>query len=893
MWIYLAINCAALILSWFYLPRGKAVALTFLFLELGLLFYFYMPIVSDLRNPPMNWAYPRTWEGFLHAICRKQYADVVRTPIISKTFLVQIGTYASDLRAQFTLPIVLLGFLPFTIWRLGKGRGSLYALVPSLALAAAAACLVAIAWLAGGEIDSSILRMSSGTEIHKLFIGGIVALVGIGLAGLVLLESRELANKLIDEHGVAVSEKVLVGMAFLALFAWLLYFEWCLTGILRDAEEATRMQKTLIVCLMALPLFVLGSVSWLLYGGLEMRFDMDRISRKWMLVVFLTFVVESVVMISFASPGGEIQELFIQRVKFVGSHGVFAIFIGYGLIVGLAFVCRLIAWNPLVTVCGIVCMVAVPLYPIVQNAPFHVNRLNKDYLLISGGASQRGHDFGWQFGNYQLRGMEAILAEMTGEEKESDPPPNPHWPPPMGPRAVFFGGTDPGRFVPTYMIFSGKVRSDVFLITQNALADKTYMSVMRDLYGNEIWIPSIEDHRRSFELFSKRYGGGKTRGDRMIVTGVQKVMQINGILCKMIHDNNKWKHDFYVEESYPIDWMYEYMEPHGLILKINKDKVPKLSQEVIKNDLEFWAWYSERLVNNPYFKNDACARKTFAKLRGAIAGMYERRAVPGPGRPPDQQLLKCAEQAYLEGIKLCPISHEAIFRLAGFYQKLNRIDDAIAILEDYKQVDAKSAKVSNFIARLKGRKQSWHRMNELKARAGAGLQLREIFELMGLCRAFGDQSAFIGMIETVLKQRKYSSDVYLRVAKMCSDVRDYGRMNRALQLFRETAPSNIPPDMYRAATGLYAGSGNLVAACEMLRVFLAVRPTDFRAWQELAAMNMGMKKETDALAALRRAVKVGAEASRDAIRADKRFRPLQSNEEFRKLIRSTGLLGRL
>jgi len=51
-------------------------------------------------------------------------------------------------------------------------------------------------------------------------------------------------------------------------------------------------------------------------------------------------------------------------------------------------------------------------------------------------------------------------------------------------------GHRPRRFVPTYMIYCAKVRPDTFLITQNALADNTYMSVMRDLYGDVIWIPS-------------------------------------------------------------------------------------------------------------------------------------------------------------------------------------------------------------------------------------------------------------------------------------------------------------------------------------------------------------------------------------------------------------------
>jgi len=38
----------------------------------GALFYFYMPLTS-MTNPPMNWGYPRTEEGFWHALFRGQY----------------------------------------------------------------------------------------------------------------------------------------------------------------------------------------------------------------------------------------------------------------------------------------------------------------------------------------------------------------------------------------------------------------------------------------------------------------------------------------------------------------------------------------------------------------------------------------------------------------------------------------------------------------------------------------------------------------------------------------------------------------------------------------------------------------------------------------------------
>src|SRR5438045_7005688 len=53
------------------------------------------------------------------------------------------------------------------------------------------------------------------------------------------------------------------------------------------------------------------------------------------------------------------------------------------------------------------------------------------------------------------------------------------------------------------------------------------------------------------------------------VTGQVAVMAVNARLAKLIFDKNP-EREFYLEESFPLDWMYPYLEPHGLIMKINR-----------------------------------------------------------------------------------------------------------------------------------------------------------------------------------------------------------------------------------------------------------------------------------------------------------------------------------
>jgi hypothetical protein len=54
------------------------------------------------------------------------------------------------------------------------------------------------------------------------------------------------------------------------------------------------------------------------------------------------------------------------------------------------------------------------------------------------------------------------------------------------------------------------------------------------------------------------------------------VMEINALLVRIIFDKNQG-HEFYIEESYPLDWMYPYLSPHGLIFQLKSKPLAELS----------------------------------------------------------------------------------------------------------------------------------------------------------------------------------------------------------------------------------------------------------------------------------------------------------------------------
>jgi tetratricopeptide (TPR) repeat protein len=242
------------------------------------------------------------------------------------------------------------------------------------------------------------------------------------------------------------------------------------------------------------------------------------------------------------------------------------------------------------------------------------------------------------------------------------------------------------------MIYSANFRPDVYLITQNALADDTYMSVERDLYGDEIWIPSKEDSAEAFNIYVDEVQRGvrpangdlKIENGRVQVTGALGVMEINGILTKMMFDHDRLNRAFYIEESYVIQWMYPYLSPHGLIMKINKDKVP-YDRVTAEKDADFWDWYVRRLTKDPMYRRDFAGQKSFSKLRAAIAGLYVR-----------QGRYREAMQAYREACLLYPASPEATFRYAQeCLLPFSKWDEVLDMMDFTDRVDPNNKRTIN------------------------------------------------------------------------------------------------------------------------------------------------------------------------------------------------------
>ena len=859
-------------LAWLTLPHGRTVALTALFAELGVSFYIYMPIVSDLRNPPMNWGYPRTWEGFKHAITRGQYEKLAPSDVFTSKFLFQLGTYFTDMRVQFTLIAATLGFLPFTLWSFRIGKRSeadeqkpakaplrFRAVYVASALYLLTCLVVLLSEFMGGE---PLLRLD------KLFIGLILLLLLVGVVTIVFRQIEEFTLRTWRAHNISEGLTAGISLAGVAAVVGLFLAKGLIhlmSGASVPGPVPVEPGMGVKIGAMALALVIMAAIGagWYFFRKFaeeraDFRSDMDMVTQQWIIATAAGFLVMSVLLVVLANIKGDLQDAFIQKVKFVSSHGVFAIWIGYGLAFGLAVANRLLkalvrrgnVSEALLKPCR-ACMVCVGL--LIAAIPVYENYTNEYLVFSMSGAEQNAHDYGWQFGNYQLRGADAITEELEADE---EPLPNPLFPPEMEPDAIFFGGTDPGRFVPTYMIYSARVRPDVFLITQNALADNTYMNTMRDLYGNPIWIPTPDDSARAFQIYVDEVQVGKRpknadltiENGRVQVSGALGVMEINGILCDMIFQKNKARHAFYIEESYVINWMFPYLSPHGLIMKINAE--PKvIDRTMAQDDMAFWDWYTRRLLRSPMFRRDLPAQKSFSKLRSAIAGLYAARGMMTEG-----------ERAFQEARTLYPVSPEANFRLIQeVLLRQARYAEAIDILDDYNRRDPNNGRGYDFVKFIRRIRDTEAKVRELSAKAQVSKTLSpdDAFELALAYRELGQNDSAAVYLNQLAALPNLPVEKLFEIGSLLGSLKKPADAAKVMDGVMARIPPNMPPEQLLEIVRVFGEAGQPDKMLVPLSRYLQLRPNDWQAWLDMATLSAMKQQQQQLQYALRKALDLG------------------------------------
>ncbi len=775
------------------LPHGRKVCTAFLLAELGLLFYLYLPWASA-RNPPINWGYPRTWDGFLYVLTRGQYATLDFANILSARFVAQVGHYLGDLRNQFTLPLALAGLLPFCWWsfELGGRRVRAGAAALALVLAAVPVCLLEtwLAWPACAALNQALVA--------------VLLLLALAGGGLMLFNfARDASDDLRQPEHVRLTRVVLL-LVLTGAGACVLGVEYVLLGkAFHQVATGAAGRGCLIAALALAPFAALWLLRALARSSVALACELAPRAQRWLLASVAAFLALSVLFISFQNLDMDIQTQFIGRVQFIQSHSVFALWLGYGLLLAFTAWGRRLGRGALVL--GLAVAVLAPLTLVYRNY------FDRGQLRLVGGAEQNGHDFGWQFGAGALEGMAGLRPTLLPGET---PPPDPAWPPPMETNAVYFGGTDPGRFVPTYMVFCARVRPDVFVLTQNALVDKLYLAPMHDLYGDRLWLPTAQDCDRLMHRYIADVEAGRVRNRGEIfyekgvaqISGRAGILALNGEVARSIFETNKAHHAFYIEESEPIAWMYPYLSPHGLIMKINPEPLAVLPPEVVRQDRAFWDWQTRRLCGNWRYQHDAVALRAFSKWRCAIGGLYARRG-----------LYAEAEHAFRQAMQLYPLGPEAPLRLAEMCVAQNRCDAARRVVQDLLRLDDQLRGAHTYLAYIDNVQRARTQRDQLEAAAAAAplartnaLALAELYDRLGQATNFQ---------QSIHRLLTASNSEPLALAQFLIERQHFDLAAQAFLAHLAQHPEDVPIRLECAAFQLYRHQTN--AAREQVQAALA------------------------------------------------------------------------
>jgi len=388
---------------------------------------------------------------------------------------------------------------------------------------------------------------------------------------------------------------------------------------------------------------------------------------------------------------------------------------------------------------------------------------------------------------------------------------------------------------------------------------------------------------------------------RVQVSGQVAVMAINGLLTKVMFDHNP-KNEFYVEESFPLDWMYPHLTPYGVIMKINRQPLADLTEDILERDHEFWKQYSKRLtgdivdydtpvkkitdwIEKTYlrrnfegftgdrkFIRDNDAQKAFSKLRSSIGGVYAWRLSPQcpvQYRPKSdaayQRLLKEADFTFRQSFAFCPYSPEAVFRYVNLLLQLGRLDDALLIAQTCLKLDPYNAQVIGLVSNLQS----------IRSQQTSGAPPRS--ELQRLENEFKNQPA--------------NPQVALGLAQAYLQVQQTGRAVQVVDGL--LSQPSLPPAALVQLAQFYGETREWPKVENSLEKLVQVAPESPEAWYDLAGLEANLGKSNQALPALVKALELSAARHQkdskalnlsDAARGDGRFASLRETAEFKRLV---------
>ena len=206
-------------------------------------------------------------------------------------------------------------------------------------------------------------------------------------------------------------------------------------------------------------------------------------------------------------------------------------------------------------------------------------------------------------------------------------------------------------------------------------------------------------------------------------------MAINGLLSQLMFDRNPDR-EFYVEESFPLSWMYPHLAPNKLVLKIHRQPLSGIPANLILQDHDYWTHYVGPMIGtwlndltsvgeivafvekvyvqkdlngfagDPAYVQSGRAQRIFSKLRSSIGGLYAWRAQECESSAEKQHMLAEADFAFRQAFVLCPASPEAVFSYISLLVGEKRLPEAILVAEAAVKVEEMASPTPESSARI-------------------------------------------------------------------------------------------------------------------------------------------------------------------------------------------------
>jgi len=543
----------------------------------------------------------------------------------------------------------------------------------------------------------------------------------------------------------------------------------------------------------------------------------DVAARTWIYVLEIAFVLAAILQPVADGAQTDVGGWWLQMPYHTYTNLIFALLAGLGFMAGALWFCSRVprlAWMRYA-------MLALPLWPLFFNYD---------------SCTQRGRWFGWDFGHDMLRDL------------------------PLG--SVVLGGTDPGRFVPTYMILGESTqppdakrdpdfdRRDLYIITQNGVGEPLYRKYLADHYGEERPKP-----RNAFERWLGRADAYPERPlvfptEQEINDAVSKEMDASmakgtmdpslphSVVTRLIWEKNRDSHEFFVEESFPIEWSYDHAEPHGLVYRINREPLKELPSDLVRKDFEFWDAYVRKLKDNPEYAKDYDAQRSFSKLRASSGNLYRYRKMDAE-----------AERAYRQALELWQGNGESLNALNSMLWDRGDFDAVLAMLQPALDADPNNIGLWQMYFITEKRK-------ELQGAIAAGEE------------SVAKQPASVAYVQKLLEL--YASA---------------GETNKVSDLLGNSIPLLAKDAAFLRVAAEYGEAGSLPES-ELLatKALVAVEPDVAENQLALARASLRNHKKEEFFAAARAAVEKGGLPMREAFAKSTEFDTVRNDPEFQEIL---------